>query len=804
MKNNFKKINIFIVIFVLIFNNNPLNSEEFTYEAGEIEILENGNKIKAFKGVKIKTNSNVIIKAQTSTYNKKNGLLELNGDILLIDKINNITATTEQVFYSELEDKIFSKTKTNFKFKNEYFAEMTSFEYFVEGKYINSKNDVKIEDSLGSIFTVQDFRYQINKNVFKGQNTKYIDFEKNEYLISDLMINLSTKEVSGKDLSINFNKKTFGNLENDPRLKAKSINANSNSTSMNKGVFTTCKKNDKCPPWAIYADNIEHDKSKKILKYKNAWLKLYDIPIVYFPKFSHPDPTVKRVSGFLTPRFSNSKNIGLSVDIPYYKVLADNKDLTFTPRLYFNDDQSILQTEYRQVNKTNTHNVDFSFNSSDYSSGINNTKTHFFSNSNFDLEMNRFDNTKIELNIERTTNDTYLKTYKIKSPLIKNTTTLNSYLNFETEREDLSFTSSIEIYENLSQNSNDRFEYVYPNYKVIKKIDINENLNNDFIFSSYGYQKKYATNIYEGVVINDFLYNPISNFNQNGLKSEFNALFKNVNIDANNSHKHKNQLNQSLLASVQYQSKYPLKKDGTLYNDYLTPKVSFMYSPNKTKNMLKDDRRIDINNVFSLDRIAANDTIEGGGSITIGTEYKKINKKSFKEKLNLNFAQVIRAKKNEDLPVNSGLGNTSSDIFGNFNFNKNSFFNFKYNFTIDNNFNETNYDSIKTQFSVNNFVTTFEYLDDKKSLNQDSYVSNNSTFTFDETNKLDFNIRKNRKTNATEFYDLIYSYTNDCLVASVKYNKEYYTDGDLKPEEQIFLSLTIIPFGKVDTINVTQ
>ena len=220
--------------------------------------------------------------------------------------------------------------------------------------------------------------------------------------------------------------------------------------------------------------------------------------------------------------------------------------------------------------------------------------------------------------------------------------------------------------------------------------------------------------------------------------------------------------------------------------------------------MLKDDRRIDINNVFSLDRIAANDTIEGGGSITIGTEYKKINKKSFKEKLNLNFAQVIRAKKNEDLPVNSGLGNTSSDIFGNFNFNPNSFFNLKYNFTIDNNFNETNYDSIKTQFSVNNFVTTFEYLDDKKSLNQDSYVSNNSTFTFDETNKLDFNIRKNRKTNATEFYDLIYSYTNDCLVASVKYNKEYYTDGDLKPEEQIFLSLTIIPFGKVDTINVTQ
>ena len=104
----------------------------------------------------------------------------------------------------------------------------------------------------------------------------------------------------------------------------------------------------------MQSETITHNKEKKIIEYKKAWLKLYDIPIVYFPKFSHPDPTVKRESGFLTPRFNNSKNMGLSVDIPYYKVLANNKDLTFTPRLYF-DDQSILQTEYRQVNKTNKH-----------------------------------------------------------------------------------------------------------------------------------------------------------------------------------------------------------------------------------------------------------------------------------------------------------------------------------------------------------------------------------------------------------------------------------------------------------------
>ena len=48
---------------------------------------------------------------------------------------------------------------------------------------------------------------------------------------------------------------------------------------------------------AIIAEKITHNK-QKIIEYKNAWLDLYDIPVVYFPRFFHPDPTVKRKSGF--------------------------------------------------------------------------------------------------------------------------------------------------------------------------------------------------------------------------------------------------------------------------------------------------------------------------------------------------------------------------------------------------------------------------------------------------------------------------------------------------------------------------
>ena len=65
-----------------------------------------------------------------------------------------------------------------------------------------------------------------------------------------------------------------------------------------------------------------------------------------------------------------------------------------------------------------------------------------------------------------------------------------------------------------------------------------------------------------------------------------------------------------------------------------------------------------------------------------------------------------------------------------------------------------------------------------------------------------FKTRKNKKTSLTEFYNLIYEYTNDCLVAALEYNKDYYNDRDFKASETIFFKLTIIPFGLTKTPNL--
>ena len=95
----------------------------------------------------------------------------------------------------------------------------------------------------------------------------------------------------------------------------------------------------------ITSNEIIHNKEKKEIQYKNAWLKIYNIPVLYFPKFFHPDPTVERKSGFLIPSFSDSNNLGASVSIPYFIAISDSEDLTFKPK-FFSADNFLLQSEY--------------------------------------------------------------------------------------------------------------------------------------------------------------------------------------------------------------------------------------------------------------------------------------------------------------------------------------------------------------------------------------------------------------------------------------------------------------------------
>ena len=174
------------------------------------------------------------------------------------------------------------------------------------------------------------------------------------------------------------------------------------------------------------------------------------------------------------------------------------------------------------------------------------------------------------------------------------------------------------------------------------------------------------------------------------------------------------------------------------------------------------------------------------------------------ELLSLNLATVIRDEINHDLPLTSQLGNTSSDIVGELRLKPKKFLDLKYNFSLDNDLNTLNYNKLNTEISINNFITSFEFLEKSNIIGSESYLSNKTIFNLNNNNSIEFSTRRNKEKDLTEYYNLIYQYKNDCLTAAIEYKKDYYTDGDMKPEERLFFSLTIVPFGKTSTPSINK
>ena len=289
---------------------------------------KNTNILKAFNGIAFFKTDNLKIEFNEIILDQTNLITTAKNNVKITDLNKQISIQTESLFFSEKNNIISSQTVSELK------------------------------DNKNNILRADTFMYNLDNGVLKLKNANLKDFNENNFQIETAFLDTLSSELIGKDVSINLNNKSF-DKENDPRIKGKSIIYNNGYTEVKKGVFTTCKKSDKCPPWQLSAEKIEHNPKKEIINYKNALLKVYDIPVMYFPKFFHPDPTVKRKSGFLIPTIKNSANTTNYFSIPYFSVLSQNKDLTFTPRLYSNAD-FLLQTEYRQENKESSHITDFS------------------------------------------------------------------------------------------------------------------------------------------------------------------------------------------------------------------------------------------------------------------------------------------------------------------------------------------------------------------------------------------------------------------------------------------------------------
>ena len=795
IKNNI--VSAFENVFIEDKNRNyNLNSDFVEYSIKEQKIITEGNS----KFLNLNDKSN--LEASSLKYNIKKNIIIAEKEVEYENTKKNYQITSDSITYFKNKGKIFSKGSTSAKIHSKYEFISKDVTYLENTMELSSQKKTILMDDE-NFYSLSNFKYYIKNETLKGENilinTNHKTPHSDKLYFSSAILDLKKKNFIAKDTILNFHKNIFDENKNDPRIKGVSSSKRGNITTINKGIFTSCQKNDNCPPWVIQAKKIEHDKNKKQINYEDALLKIHNVPVMYFPKFFHPDPTVKRQSGILKPVLNNSNILGSSITIPYFYVITNDSDLTITPTL-FDTDSQMLQNEYRKIGKDYAFKTNFGHTKGYKSNKFNKKKnfSYLFSNLEYNLNLSNFQSSKLTFNFEKVNNDTFLKIFD--TTLLENSTSLKpsdldnltSELKFEFENENYTLNTGMSVYENLKLSNNDRYQYIFPYYYFNKNI-LTEFNKGSFNIKSSGSNEVNNTNQVKSKIINDLEFASLKYISNNGLENTFNFNLKNMNTIGKNTSDYKSSPQIELASIFEFKSKLPLEKTTAKYQNFLTPKASFRFNPSDMKNHKNSTRTINTDNIFSINRMGISDSFEANKSLTLGIDYKKENLEDINKYFEFKLATVFRDDEENFIPEKTTLNRKMSNIFGSIENNFSENINFNYNFAIDNDLETFEHNDISTTISVNNLITTFNYVKERGDMGDENYVSNSSKYSINEKNYFTFNARRNRKLNLTEYYDLVYQYKNDCLTAGIKYKKTYYEDRDLKPTEDIFFTVTLFP-----------
>lgn len=796
---------IIIFLFKLIFF--PAFAENLKIESKKISIDKN-KEITIFEDQVVAiTEDNNKIQSNFAELNRKSKNLILKDNVKLEDNKQNFIESN-YAEYNEISRIFKSKGETKITTSENYLINGSDIIFDNKNKEISSNNAAILIDSSNNKIYLENFRYNSSTNIFKSIGyVKIDDYLDNTYEFSQIYIDTKKKEIVGTDIKAFLNQKSFKLSEkNKPRIFSNAIKIENNGKSVfQKSNFTLCdyRENDKCPPWEIRSTKMMHDNKKKTIYYNNALIKVYDIPIFYFPRISHPDPTVDRRSGFLPPSYSDTKNLGEGISIPYFFNLGSDKNFTLTNRLYLKENPLFIG-EYHQAFKNSFLMADFG-----YTQGYKKTtvkkkageKSHFFSK--FSKEFVGKNNSKnlFEANLQEVSNDKYLKLYKIKSNLVDfNSNTLDNSISFTRENDDSYFGLNASIYESISEDYNDKYEYIFP------EITIDKNLLSSQKFGNFDFQtnlkvQNYDTNKASNFLINDFDWESNNLIFNSKINNTFLGKIRNINYEAKNIDIYKNDTTNELFGAVGLLSKVDFQKITDSLNHIISPKILLKLSPGSMRKETNGNV-LTANNAFNLERVGNLNNFETGNTATVGFDYS-IKKENI-DRFNFSVAQIINERENKKLSSKSSMDEKLSDLVGEASLDLNEKFKINYKFALDQNYQDLNYSNLNSNLKFGNFNMDFDYIEENKHIGDQEYFKTKINYENRKNNFISFETKRNLITNSSEFYDLSYEYMNDCLRAGLVFRREFYNDSEIEPDNSLMFNITLIPFGNINSPKINK
>jgi LPS-assembly protein len=727
------------------------------------------------------------------------------------------TFSANKLTYSQ-DDNIIEATG-NVVAKNQEGKQISSDKiiYNKKTQQLSTFGNSKFIDEKGGTLFAESFEYNLEKKIISAEKkVKFIDKEKNTYYFSKLNADDKFDEIIGFDINADLNKQNLksGDKFNEfiePRFSGKSASIKNNITIVKDARFTTCKKTnetDGCAYWNLNAGELIHDKEQKKITYKNASLDLNNVPVLYLPYFAHPDPTVKRESGFLPPTLANlGGDIGSTMKIPYFYPVSQSADFTVSPVYYFKQ-HPLLLGEYREKFKNGDISLEGGF-TQGYKE-VTTTKTdgsrhHLYGNLNLIFSDKILDQTIFNAKVQQVNNPTYLRVNKINSTndgfkknLIKeDDTKLTNEINLNSFGKTENLNIKAATYRDISVTKNsDQYSYLLPELSYSKYNLFNDNnLTLNSIFKS----QNTSTNQNKSTFINNLDYST-QDFYNNNLGIGYKFLTKINNINYYSDYKTPNQnLNSQINPVVGFDTSLPFAKINKDTEQYIIPRILTRYAPGKMTNATTNDTTLNTDNIFSMNRMNSDELIEKDLSFNLGADWiwqeKKTNNKE-PEKATISVGQVLKLNKDLDMPTKSSLQKSNSDIVSKINYLSPKNFDVTLKSTFDNQLNHVYYNDFTFKKNFTSSEVNFNFYEKNSHIGNERYAKANLTSYITDSTKLKIESDRNLKTDLTNSHKLGIENENECIKYGFYLQKNYSSDKDLKPATSVYFGVTLLPFGE--------
>ncbi|MGC6511680.1 MAG: LPS-assembly protein LptD [Parvibaculales bacterium] len=579
-------------------------------------------------------------------------------------------------------------------------------------------------------------------------------------------------------------------------------------TVLNKARYTACKpckdNPEERPTWQLKTARTINDEDSQTIYHEDLRLELLGVPVLYLPYMSHPGPKVKKRSGFLTPSFGVSSDMGTDISVPYFFDLAPHYDLTVTPRIT-SKAGNMLKLGFRHLTQQGIYSVDMNglwVSRKDNKDNDRSFRGNISAKGEFDLR----ENWTYGFQLERQTDETFLRRYNLSDQNY-----LESFAYLQNLEDKTYFDARVKEYDTTLASVNaDTLPALLPTLTYDHIFD-QAFMGGVFSLKAnvMGLTRDVGTDMSRAVVSGRW---------ERGFTSQGGHLlstFAEIRADAYQAKKHFNpETNEPYDDNVQTRGigyvgakwSYPLVRLDDKLTQTIEPIAQLIVSPNKKNDPSipnEDSLSIDFDNtnLFEISRYAGLDLVESGSRADFGLRYSARFESG--QHASVFVGQSLRRRKNELVGRSTGLEDRESDYVVEFNAAPTDKINLSSRMRVDKEDLEIvrSETDLTAQYGPARLNMGYVFLDRRISDDNKEREEARASFGYNLSGnwRFDASIRQDMVRETSLNRGIGISYRDDCTYIRIGFTQDYVRDRNIGPSNNFSILINLKTLGGVAT-----